>query len=101
MTRLTDGGIDSFCSKLGQSDLKELVKVYDVGIVVILCTGQGQGKSRKVTEGHFLLRGYATHDLGVIFYAGYEGHGYIFPKLTFLIISVYFQHKQSFIPYFT
>ena len=56
-----------------------------MGIGVILCTSQGQARSRKVTEGHFLLRGYATHDLGVIFHAG---NGYMSPKLNFLIISV-------------
>ena len=65
-----------------------------MGISAILCTGQGQDRSRKVTEGHFLLHGYATHDLGVIFHAGSDGHGYIYPQLTLLIISVYLKHKN-------
>ena len=64
-----------------------------MGITVILC--QGQVRSRKVMEVHFLIRWYATHDLRVILHAGSDEHGYISPKSTFLIISVFLKHKNS------
>ena len=70
-----------------------------MSIGVILFTGQG--RSRKVMEGHFLLHGYATHDLVFFSYAGSDGHGNIYTKLTLLIISVYLKHTKSFIPYAT
>ena len=77
MMRLTNGGIDSSCSKLGQSDLKELVKVpYGYRYHTLHKSGQ-------VTEGHFLLRGHATRDLGVIFHAVSDGHVYISQKTHF------------------
>ena len=63
MIRLTDGGIDSSCSKLGQNDLKDLVKVP----CGYRCHTMHGSMSGQVTEGHFLLHGYATHDLGFFF----------------------------------
>ena len=71
MMRLTEGGIDSSCSKLGQSDLKELVKVP----CAYRCHTMHKSMSGQVTEGHGMsisvryIRGYATHDLVVIFHA--------------------------------
>ena len=87
--KLTDGGIDSSCSKLGQSDLKELMKVpcgYRCHTMHRSRSGQAtecHGRSLSVTWG-----GYATHDLGVIFHAGSDGHDYKYPKHTFLIIII-------------
>ena len=69
MMRITDGEIDSSCSKLGQSDVKELVKVP----CRYRCHTMHGSRSGQVTEGHFLLRGYATHDLGVVFHSGSDG----------------------------
>ena len=95
--RLTDGGINSSCSKLDQSDLKELVKIP----CGHRCHTMLGSRSGQVTEGYFLLRGHATHDLGIIFHAGSYVHGYIFPKLTFLIIIVHLKHTRSFMSYVT
>ena len=80
---------------LGQIDFKELVKV-PCGYRWHSMHGS---RSRKVTKGHFLLRGYATLNLVIIFHGGSDGHGYISPKLIFLLISVYLKHENSFIPY--
>ena len=65
--RLTDGGIDSSCSKLGQSDLKELLKVCMHIPCGYRCHTMHESRSGQVTEGHFLLCGYATHDLRLFF----------------------------------
>ena len=47
MMRLTDGGIDSSCSKLGRGDLKELVKVP----CGYRCHTMHKSRSGQVTEG--------------------------------------------------
>ena len=98
--RPKDGGIDSFCLKLGQSNLKELVKV-PCGYRCHTMHKSRLGRSRKVREGHFQLHWYVTRDLGVIFHAVSDGHGNISPKLTFVIISEYLKHKIYFMLYIT